>query len=612
MLNLHHGVCVSNAFIDKVKAGDVEARRRWKELIKSRVETGEPYVFFTDNANDQAPAVLKETGIKLKGSNLCVTGDQMVVTSKGLRNVIDLVSSGEELTLFDGNKKVNASPMKLIEKNAPVYRITTKSGRTHDVTSYHKVKTTRGMVACEDLKTGDKIFVQRNEGLFGNIHKPEMAFLLGLYHADGTQTDKYVYIDIWENDFKLRSEIENAIQKVYSEENWLEYDVRNQTGVNVGKRKTKIPTFIEQNTGPSSVQKYRLGSSKLKQFGFKKGVIPDWIYQGDKETISQYLRGLYIADGTININKSHGNPLYLSLASIDRDFLGKIQIILSNLGIESKVYSMRKAGKTLLPDGKGGNKYYDTKDCWRLNISNKTDAIKFDKLTGFLAYKRKSIQERKYRDNTKKYDEVQSVTYLNNQDVYCTTVNSEEHVWVCNSFITSNCSEIFLPTDKDHTFVCCLSSLNLARWDEWKDTDTVQLSVWFLDGIMEEFIQKASGLRGFERALRFATKSRALGLGVLGLHSYFQKNMIAFDSLQAYLQNKIIFKKIREEAELATAVLASEYGEPEWCKGHNRRNATLMAIAPTVSNSLIASNVSQGIEPWIANAFAQKSAKEHS
>ncbi|MFN9959642.1 MAG: ribonucleotide-diphosphate reductase subunit alpha, partial [bacterium] len=114
--------------------------------------------------------------------------------------------------------------------------------------------------------------------------------------------------------------------------------------------------------------------------------------------------------------------------------------------------------------------------------------------------------------------------------------------------------------DKDHTFVCCLSSLNLARWDEWKDTDTVQLSVWFLDGIMEEFIQKASGLRGFERALRFAVKSRALGLGVLGLHSYFQKNMIAFDSLQAYLQNKIIFKKIREEAELATTVLATEYG----------------------------------------------------
>jgi ribonucleoside-diphosphate reductase alpha chain len=171
------------------------------------------------------------------------------------------------------------------------------------------------------------------------------------------------------------------------------------------------------------------------------------------------------------------------------------------------------------------------------------------------------------------------------------------------------CSEIFLNTDKDHTFVCCLSSLNLARWEEWKDTDTVQLSVWFLDGIMEEFIQKASKLRGFERAVRFASKSRALGLGVLGLHSYFQKNMISFDSLQAYLENLIIFKKIRSEAEIATANLAKEYGEPEWCKGHNRRNATLMAIAPTVSNSLIASNVSQGVEPWIANAFAQKSAK---
>jgi len=171
------------------------------------------------------------------------------------------------------------------------------------------------------------------------------------------------------------------------------------------------------------------------------------------------------------------------------------------------------------------------------------------------------------------------------------------------------CSEITLFTDLLHTFVCCLSSLNLARFDEWKDTDAVYLSTWFLDGIMEEFLDKAKDKRGFEKAINFASKSRALGLGVLGFHSYLQSKMIPFDSFSAYIENKIIFKKMQEEAERATKDLAIEYGEPEWCKGFGVRNTHLMSIAPTTSNSLISSNVSQGIEPWAANIFAQKSAK---
>lgn len=171
------------------------------------------------------------------------------------------------------------------------------------------------------------------------------------------------------------------------------------------------------------------------------------------------------------------------------------------------------------------------------------------------------------------------------------------------------CNEIYEPTDEDHTLICCLSSLNVARYDEWKDTDTVQTAIWFLDGIMEEFIQKATGKVGFERAVRSAIKGRSLGLGVLGFHSYLQKNMMSIEGLQAYIHNNLIFKDIKTKVEIATAELAKEYGEPEWCKGLNRRNAVCMAIAPTASNSIISSNVSRGIEPWVANIFAEKSAK---
>jgi ribonucleoside-diphosphate reductase alpha chain len=175
---------------------------------------------------------------------------------------------------------------------------------------------------------------------------------------------------------------------------------------------------------------------------------------------------------------------------------------------------------------------------------------------------------------------------------------------------TSNlCNEIMLYTDEEHTFVCCLSSMNLTKWDEWKDTDAVELAIWFLDGVMEEFIAKASNKPGFESAVRFAIKSRALGLGVLGWHSLLQTKGLPFEGFQAMTLNAEVFRTIRTKAEKATADLAEAYGEPEWCKGFGRRNTHVMAVAPTTSNSSIAGGVSAGIEPIAANVYAFKSAK---
>lgn len=171
------------------------------------------------------------------------------------------------------------------------------------------------------------------------------------------------------------------------------------------------------------------------------------------------------------------------------------------------------------------------------------------------------------------------------------------------------CSEILLHNDADHTFVCCLSSLNLARWDEWKNTDTVMLSIMFLDAVMSEFIEKAEDEPGLERAVRFAKKSRALGLGALGWHSLLQSKMIPWDSFQAMQLNAEVFRYIRQEAEIATTFLSREIGEVEWTKGFERRNTHLLAVAPTVSNSLISGGISQGIEPWAANIFSQDTAK---
>jgi len=175
--------------------------------------------------------------------------------------------------------------------------------------------------------------------------------------------------------------------------------------------------------------------------------------------------------------------------------------------------------------------------------------------------------------------------------------------------MTNICSEITLHTDESHSFVCCLSSLNIAKYDEWKDTNLVYDATWFLDGVMEEFIQKAKGLRGFENSVRSAVKGRAIGLGVLGWHSYLQSNGIPFEGLLAQFATRKIFSQIKIESERASRVLAEEYGEPLWCVGTGMRNTHLRAVAPTVSNSKLSGNVSPGIEPWAANVFTEQSAK---
>jgi ribonucleoside-diphosphate reductase alpha chain len=175
--------------------------------------------------------------------------------------------------------------------------------------------------------------------------------------------------------------------------------------------------------------------------------------------------------------------------------------------------------------------------------------------------------------------------------------------------MTNICSEITLHTDESHSFVCCLSSLNVAKYDEWKDTDLVYTATWFLDGVLEEFIQKAKNLKGFENSVRSAEKGRALGLGVLGWHTYLQKNGIPFEGMAAQFETRKIFSQLKIESERASRDMAVELGEPLWCRDSGMRNTHLRAIAPTVSNSKLSGDVSAGIEPWAANVFTEQTSK---
>ena len=196
-----------------------------------------------------------------------------------------------------------------------------------------------------------------------------------------------------------------------------------------------------------------------------------------------------------------------------------------------------------------------------------------------------------FKDNVNKQN---PISYLmNNLDVSMTNI----------------CTEITLHTDEEHSFICCLSSLNLAKYDEWKDTDTVQLSIYFLDGVMQEFIEKTSGKESMVRTNNHAKKGRALGLGVMGWHTFLQQKQVPFNSIASTAYTHNVFSKIKVEAEAASRQLAVEYGEPVWCRGTGMRNTHLLAIAPTVSNSVITGGISAGIEPLPANIYTFNGAK---
>lgn len=176
-------------------------------------------------------------------------------------------------------------------------------------------------------------------------------------------------------------------------------------------------------------------------------------------------------------------------------------------------------------------------------------------------------------------------------------------------------SEINLPADEHHTFTCVLSSMNVALYDEWKDTDAVFVATVFLDCVASEFITRAKGIHGLEKAVRFTEKARALGLGVTGFHTYLQKKRIPFESLEAMYFNDELFKKLDEDSRAASVWMAGEWGVPEWAaaawdEGRSDivRNCSRLAVAPTKSTALIMGGISEGINPDPGGVYTQLTA----
>jgi len=578
------GWIVTDKFVQSLQTGDKEALARYQRVLKVKMVTGKGYLFFVDKVNRARPQCYKDLGLNVKASNLCVAPETKVLTQRGQEQIKDL--AGKTVSVWNGEEYSYVEVHKTGE-NQKLLRVVTSSGQELECTEYHKwyviddVTGKQVMKRTTELLSGDKLIkfslpeVLAGDELFdGNNIR---SYFSGFYTGDGC-------------------ELENGKQRLYF----------------YGEKRKLLELFTLEDDYKVVVQGERTYLDG--DFGFAKYVVPS-------DNFVSWFAGLCDADATIVRN---GDNESLQLASVNLRMLKEIQLRLQEYGVSSKIRLSREAGEYLCPDGRGGAKLYPCKPAYRLLVSS--SGLYRLSCIGFETYRLK-FEERKPQRNAEQFNTIVDVIDDGRyDDTYCFT-EPKRNMGVFNGILTGNCNEIRLFSDEHHTFTCVLSSLNLAYYDDWKHTDAVEVATVFLDCVAEEFIQRAKGIKGLEKAVRFTEKSRALGLGVCGFHTLLQKRMLPFSSFEAHMLNNEIFSTIRERAEKAsnTLVISEDTGyvrlnpskgwdpvimsnEPQWCKGSGKMNTHLLAIAPTKSTALIMGGVSEGINPDYAMVFSQSTA----
>lgn len=575
--NLFYGVCVPDYWMQEMVDGDEEKRDLWAKVLESRQSKGLPYIFFSDNINRNKPEIYKEKEYKIHASNLCVAPYTKILTSNGYIPISDL--ENEEIEVWNG-KQFSKVTVRKTGENQELFRVKTKNGYEIDCTPYHKFYVQRGYnkgtgvnkleifeKRAFELSHGDKL-IKFDLPIIEGVEEFDYAYENGFFSGDGCyfKGQKIIYL------YHKKRELKRYFKSI---DKWNYQDN----------------------------QKRIVGYTKLLKDKF---FVPDAQYT--VESRLNWLAGYLDADGTVTNNQGSQT---IQVSSVNKEFLQEIQLMLQTLGCDSKVTFSVEKGFRLMPknDGSGELGYYECNEVYRLLI-NGNSLYKLSQLG--LKCNRLKWEIKKPNRECSQFIVVDCVEKLDYRtDTYCFT-EPLEHKGMFNGLLTGQCSEISLPSNEEESFVCCLSSMNLALYDEWKDTDAVKYAIYFLDAVMSEFVEKTEGKFGLKHSHRFSKTHRALGLGVLGYHSYLQSKMIPFDDPLNVARNKQIFKDIYDKAKEASLELAKEYGPApifEDFEGVKYRNTTVLAIAPTTSSSAILGQVSPGIEPFSSNYYKAGLAK---
>ncbi|MBX9936753.1 MAG: hypothetical protein K2Y10_09185, partial [Burkholderiaceae bacterium] len=550
------------AYEAKADRGDIPHHRvlpatdLWRKMLTMLFETGHPWITFKDACNVRSPQ--QHAGVVHSSNLCCMTADQRVVTDRGLVTVGELFRQGGKNKVVGLDGVYDASEMLLPRPNAPIVRIDTKEGYQHKVTPDHKVWVKdRGWVEAQHLEAGDHLLIQQLEGLWGQRHQPQLSYLMGLIAGDGTFGDHSVFVDVWEEDFELLEPTTQVVHEVLDGNTVLR-----TTSVNT-------PVFrIDPKVG-----KARLSSAPLRRLlaehGFTaetKTRVPELVWQGDRETVAAYLKGLYLADGNI---VSSAEVTTLALASIDLQLIQELQILWANFGVKSSINQMRGHEEHLLPDGQGGRKAYWSKPLYRLLITSIQGCRIAEAVTGLAAHRGSEAAQR-YLSNLDKpgYAQKMYATFtglvpLPNEDAYCLSVDSETHAWTVNGLITKN-TEITLNTSDTETAVCNLGSVNLAQHlkdgphgkelDHDKLQRTIRTAMRMLDNVID--INYYAVPKARESNLRH----RPVGLGLMGFQDALYALRLPYASMPAVEFADRSMEAICYYAYWASTELAAERG----------------------------------------------------
>lgn len=549
-----------------IKAGDEETNSRFSRMLKTKMVTGKGYMFFPDKANRRRPQMYVDKGLDVKASQLCVAPETLILTDTGYEIISDLV--GEKVVVWNGSEWSEVEVVKTGE-NQELVTVTTDSGFDMDCTPYHKFyvmenNKRNGKVIekrAHELREGDKLIKLDTPVILGE-KVLDKAYQNGFFTGDGCTVNGHSRVYLYGEKQKLRSNFTGT----YSE-------------------------YVQQDQDRTY---FNVKGLECKFF------VPDASF--DVESRVQWFAGLLDSDGCLLTN---GKSQTLQIASTEEGFLESVQLMLQTLGIQSKVVHARDAGVFDLPanDGTGELKGFNCKKALRLLVNG----MGIVKLLG-MGMKLSRLTPTNHIPNrdASNFVKVQSVVNKGRRDdTFCFT-EPKRHMGVFNGLLTGQCNEIVLHSDINHTYTCVLASMNLAKWEEWKDTDAVFISTVFLDCVAQEFINRAKNISGLERAVAFTKKSRALGLGACGLVSLYQDKMLPFESFEAMYLNNEIFRKLQKDSLEASQWIASVWGEPEWCKGYGVANTHRLAVAPTKSTALIMGGCSEGINPDTAMVFTQR------
>lgn len=547
--DLNVGWTITNEFLDGLNKGNPENIRRFQRAMKTKLITGKGYFFFVDKANEKRPQMYKDLGLTINNSQLCVAPETLILTDMGYQQIVDL--EDESVNVWNGETFSTVTVRKTGE-NQKLLTVKTNSGFELDCTPYHKF-----YVYTRNPNSGNvKIIEKRTHELLPGDKLLKCNFPI----IEGTETLEYAYDN---GLFSAEGCYTDQGKRLY-----LYHEKR--------KLKQYLSDIYRSWTVQNDINREYSHSNLLRE----KFFVPTGNFTVKSKM--EWFAGLCDGDATIaRCGKTQG----LQLASTNKNFLLEIQMMLQTTGVSSKVTLMHEAG-------------------W-LHIGQ--TGICVLKELGFNP-KRLLITDHVPNRECSQYVKVTEIVDNGRiDDTYCFT-EPIRGMGVFNGLLTGQCSEITLFNDKDHTYSCVLSSMNAAKYNEWKETDAAFWALIFLDCVASEFIEKAKDIPGLEKTVRFTEKSRALGLGLAGLHTLFMQEGLAFESFGAHMLSQEIQAKLWDDSLKASQELAIELGEPEWCKGYGVRNSHRLAIAPTKSTALIMGGISEGINPSPAMCYTQLTA----